>query len=143
MNRTHTLVAILACALLPLAMLSVPRTSDGIAEQITGTAASAGLTRVVHDLYRDWLHEGRHQVVGFDLEAQVMYYVVGACDADCAGLHLALDPAAGATTSVVRGTGDSLVLAVQPSTSGRHQVTVTMQQCRLQPCEWGIRVYRR
>jgi hypothetical protein len=143
MNRYHTTIAALACALLPLAMLSVPGERDGITDAIADAAAGSGLSRVSHELYRDWLHQGSHQFVGFHLDARVSYHLLGACDDDCNDLHFLLVAPDGGTVGQLDGAAPRPVLTVEPKVSGRYQLRATMRECRLQPCEWGVRVYRR
>jgi hypothetical protein len=143
MNRYHTTVAILACAVLPLAMLSIPKERDSIADQIADMAVESGLSRVAHEMYRDWLHQGRHQFVGFDLDARASYHLLGACDDDCSDLHFVLLTPEGQASWQASGTGGRPALHVEPPVSGRYQLRATMRQCKLQPCEWGVRVYRR
>lgn len=143
MPRYHAMIAILACALVPLAMFAAPPERDAIVEQIDDAAVAVGVSRVAHQLYRDWLNRGSHQLVGFDLDARVPYVLVGACDADCAELHFTLVDGDGAPAGRLEGSGARPVLAIEPARSGRYQLRASMRQCSLEPCEWGVRVYRR
>lgn len=144
MNRYQPIgLAVLACALLPLSLLGGVTHRDSITEQIDSVAGSNGLSRVSHQLYRDWLSQGTHQLVGFDLEANVQYHMLGACDADCSTLRFELlRPDGTRLTQGIGSPGKPLVIA-RPDHSGRHQLRVTMTRCSIQPCEWGVRVYRR
>jgi hypothetical protein len=143
MPRYDPVIAILACTLLPLAMLSNPPERDTITHQIDDMATSSGLSRVAHHLYRDWLNQGAHQLFSVDLDAGVSYAILGACDIDCTALGFQLIRPDG--TLFASGTGSSArpVLNVEPDQGGRYQLKATMRQCRIQPCEWGVRVYRR
>jgi hypothetical protein len=143
MNRYHTTIAVLACALLPLAMLSVPQKRDTITDQIDDMAITTGVSRVAHGLYRDWLHQGTQQYVGFELSAGVHYHLLGACDDDCADLHFLLVAPDGSPQGQLNGTGSRPTVSLDAPVTGRYQLRATMRQCRLQPCEWGVRVYRR
>lgn len=144
MKRFHHVgLALIACALLPLALLGGGAPRDLISEQIDTKASSTGLTRVAHQLYRDWLTEGAHQLVGFDLEANVQYELLGACDEDCSDLRFELLRSDG--TRLAQGTDGERqpVLIVRPDRTARYQLRTTMSGCSISPCEWGIRVYRR
>jgi hypothetical protein len=143
MPRTHTMIAILACILVPLAMLEAQPQKDAIVEQIDDAAGAAGLSRVAHHLYRDWLNRGTHQLVGFDLDASVPYVLLGACDADCGEIHFTLFDRDGNALGRTGGSSSRPILSVEPPRSGRYQLRASMRQCSLEPCEWGVRVYRR
>lgn len=140
--RYNMILVLVACALLPLAMLSHPPQRDAIAGRIETAAGSSGLKRVAHDLYRDWLNQGAHQHVSFELEARVTYVLVGACDVDCSDVAFELLGPDGASTGV-RGYGPQPLLTYEPAKPGTYQLKTTMRQCGIQPCEWGVRVYRR
>jgi hypothetical protein len=143
MLRYQTVLAILTCALVPLAVMGAPSQRDAITEQIEDAAGAAGLSRVAHQLYRDWLNRGTHQLVGFDLDSRQSYVLVGACDADCSELHFTLLDGSGASVGRMEGGGARPILSVEPARSGRYQLRAAMRQCSLEPCEWGVRVYRR
>lgn len=136
-------LAILACALLPLSMLGGTAARDSLDEQLDIMAESNGLSRVSHLLYRDWLSEGSHQLVGFDLESNTRYTLLGACDPDCSDLDFEFLRPDGATMRRSIAAGGRPVLHVETTRDGKYQLRAIMQRCRLQPCEWGARVYRR
>jgi hypothetical protein len=139
----HAGLALIACALLPLALLGGSTQRDLISEQIDTLAGTTGLSRVSHPLYRDWLTEGAHQLVGFDLEANVRYEMLGTCDADCSDLRFELLRPDGTRLAQVTDGEQRPVLTVRPDRPGRYQLRTTMSGCSISPCEWGIRVYRR
>jgi hypothetical protein len=143
MLRHNTVLAIMACSLVPLAMMVRPPVHDLIVEQIDGMASSSGLSHVTHDLYRDWLNQGTQQLVSFDLDADRSYVMIGACDADCSELHFSLLAPDGASAGQVEATGNRPIMTVHANRRGKYQLRASMRQCRLQPCEWGVRVYRR
>lgn len=143
MPRYDPIIAILACTLLPLAMLGNPPHRDAITEQIDGMAESSGLSRIAHHLYRDWLNQGAHQLFSVELDAGVNYVMLGACDVDCTDLDFQLLRPDGTPTGRVTGSGGRPVLQIEPTQGGRYQLKATMRQCNIQPCEWGVRVYRR
>jgi hypothetical protein len=144
MARYHPIpLAIMACALLPLALIGRTTDRDAITDQIVAVAGSSGLSRVSHDLYRDWLNQGAHQYVGFDFDARVRYFLVGACDVDCASLYFEVLHADGAVIGRSTEQTGRIVLAFQPERAGKYQLRATMRSCSIQPCEWGVRVYRR
>jgi hypothetical protein len=143
MARHHSVLALLACALLPLSLLGNSVERDAIVDQIDMLAGSNNLSRVSHELYRDWLNEGSHQLVSFELEARVKYHLLGACDTDCSELSFELLRPDGVLLARGTSAGNRTVLSVDATHSGRHQLRVAMRRCSIQPCEWGVRVYRR
>lgn len=143
MPRSNSVLAIMACALLPLALMGRTPGHDSIVEQIEGLAGTTGVSRVSHELYRDWLNQGAQQLVSFDLDANVRYYLLGACDEDCAELHFELLRPDGSVLSHNGGVGPRPVVTVEPPRAGKYQLRAAMRQCSIQPCEWGVRVYRR
>jgi hypothetical protein len=145
MTRSPSLMtAVLALVLVPLvAYESVVARQDAIVDSIETVAGSAGVTRVTHRLYRDWLNRGAHQNVGFQLETGVRYFFVGACDADCADLDFELFDPDGVLVGHDTEADATPVVSIMPETGGNYRLKVTMFACAIEPCEWGVRGYRR
>jgi hypothetical protein len=144
MTRYHPIsLAFMACVLLPLALLTGSSQRDPITDQLDTMADSTGLTRVSHRIYRDWLSEGAHQLVSFDLEGGVQYHLLGACDVDCAELYFELLRPDGTRLARGTGSGNRPILVAEATQTGRYQLKASMRRCSIQPCEWGVRVYRR
>jgi hypothetical protein len=138
------MTAILALVLVPLvAYESVADRQDHIGDSIQIVAGTAGVTRVTHRLYRDWLNRGAHQYVGFKLEAGMRYFFVGACDRDCADLDFELFDPDGILVGHDTEADPTPVVSVMPEQSGSYRLKVTMFACAIEPCEWGVRGYRR
>lgn len=138
------MTAILALVLVPLvAYESVAERQDAIADSIEAVAGTAGVTRVTHRLYRDWLNQGSHQYVGFKLEAGVRYFFVGACDRDCGDLDFELFEPDGSLVAHDTEADSTPVVSVMPEVDGSFRLKVTMFTCAIEPCEWGVRGYRR
>jgi hypothetical protein len=76
------------------------------------------------------------------LQAGVAYLISGVCDNDCTGLHLGLANAAHNDVVVDRGSENFPVLRFTPETT-RYWVKVTMAGCQMNPCWYGVAVYRK
>jgi hypothetical protein len=77
------------------------------------------------------------------LEAGVPYTVVGVCDDDCANLQLVLTTAAGNELAAERASESFPVLQFTPRDSGAFRVRVVMAKCQMNPCWYGVAVYRK
>jgi hypothetical protein len=77
------------------------------------------------------------------LQAGVAYFISGVCDNDCTSLHLVLANAAHNEVAVDRLSENYPVLRFTPPETMRYRVTVTMAACQMNPCWYGVAVYRK
>ena len=77
------------------------------------------------------------------LQAGVPYAVIGVCDNDCTSLHLVLANAANSEVAADRASENVPVLHFTPPETARYRVKVTMAACQMNPCWYGVAVYRR
>lgn len=77
------------------------------------------------------------------LQAGVPYFISGVCDNDCTSLHLVLANAAHNEVAVDRASEHFPVLQFTPPATMRYQVKVTMAACQMNPCWYGVAVYRK
>ena len=77
------------------------------------------------------------------LQAGVAYYISGACDNDCTSLHLVLANAANNEVATDRSSENYPVLRFTPPETVRYRVKVTMAACQMNPCWYGVAVYRK
>jgi hypothetical protein len=77
------------------------------------------------------------------LQAGVAYFISGVCDNDCTSLHLGLANTAHNDVAVDRASEHFPVLRFTPSETTRYWVKVTMAACQMNPCWYGVAVYRK
>ena len=75
------------------------------------------------------------------LEAGVSYAIVGACDDDCGGLRIVLTRG-GSDVAIDRGAGNVTVVRFTPRITTSYDVKVTMSDCAVSPCWYGLAVHR-
>ncbi len=96
---------------------------------------------LTHDPFIGSLGEGESEDLSLQLEAGVEYYIIGACDADCSDVDLALYDRSGAMIDRDIEEDDVPVLRVKPARSGTYRVEATMAACSSEPCRYGVGVY--
>jgi S1-C subfamily serine protease len=70
------------------------------------------------------------------------YGIAGYCDNDCSDLDLSLHAPAGGPVGSDTEIDDYPWLEFVAPESGAHVLTVTMVACRVDPCAYGVRLYR-
>jgi hypothetical protein len=66
---------------------------------------------------------------------------VGVCDNDCADVDLVLEDDNGVVIASDTASDDNPVIRFTPSTTDYYWVQVTMPDCRVEPCGYGIGVF--
>jgi hypothetical protein len=99
--------------------------------------------RRTHDLYFDRLNHRREQNITLQLRAGVDYVIAGACDRDCSDLDFTLYDENGNYIDSDTGSDDFPIVEVTPQWTGPFTLKVHMYQCSVNPCHWGVGVYRR
>lgn len=77
------------------------------------------------------------------LAAGFTYVLVGVCDDDCRGLELGLFAANGYEVDAARRAGNAPIVRVTPRETQRFRFTIRMTGCGMNPCWYGVAVYRR
>ena len=77
------------------------------------------------------------------LAAGFTYVLVGVCDDDCRGLELGIFAANGYEVDATRRAGNAPIVRVTPRETQRFRFVVRMTGCGLNPCWYGVGVYRR
>jgi len=77
------------------------------------------------------------------LSAGSSYVLVGACDDDCHGLELGVFAANGYEVDAARRAGNAPIVRVTPRETQRFRFVVRMTGCGMNPCWYGVGVYRR
>ena len=77
------------------------------------------------------------------LPSDASYALIGACDNDCASLHLLLSNDAGNyEVAAARPANEPPVVQLTPKEATRYRVKVVMAGCSMNPCWYGIALYR-
>jgi hypothetical protein len=87
------------------------------------------------------LAEGADEEFELDLESGTNYFVVGVCDGDCSDLDLVLTNSSGEEVESDRELDDVPMLAIEGQ-SGSFVLSVQMATCSVEPCHYGVRVFR-
>jgi hypothetical protein len=77
------------------------------------------------------------------LEGGVSYVVIGVCDNDCTDLQLVLSNSAKNEIASERSSENFPVLQFTPRETMQYQVRVVMAACQMNPCWYGVAVYRK
>jgi hypothetical protein len=90
---------------------------------------------------RGTLNTGESATFSITLPPGVTTVLTGVCDEDCVDLDLSLS-SNGYETDAARSGGNAPIVRVTPPQSTTYRVTVQMAECRMNPCSFGIAVFR-
>ena len=90
---------------------------------------------------RGTLNTGESVTFTITLPPNVPTVLTGVCDEDCAELDLSLSTN-GYDTDAARGGGNAPIVRVTPASPTTYNVTVRMGSCRVNPCWFGVGVFR-
>lgn len=76
------------------------------------------------------------------LTAGAAYVVLGVCDDDCAALELGLFAPNGYEVDAASRSGNAPILRITPRETARYRVTIRMSGCGMNPCWFGVGVFR-
>jgi hypothetical protein len=96
----------------------------------------------------DWTHIGplnteESESFPVTLRAGVAYLINGVCDNDCTSLHLGLANTAHNDLAVDHASENFPLLRFTPRETTRYWVKVTMAACQMNPCWYGVAIYRK
>jgi len=90
-----------------------------------------------------WLDDDESTVFSVQLSAGRRYVIFGTCDRDCTDVDLRLFSPNGTQIDEDLLLDDKPMIEVVPSTSGLHQVRVSMASCSREPCEYTVGIFER
>jgi hypothetical protein len=90
---------------------------------------------------RGTLNTGESATFSITLPAGAESALAGVCDDDCTDLDLSLSTN-GYDIDAARGGGNAPIVRVTPTAQTTYTVTVRMASCRVNPCSFGIAVFR-
>lgn len=115
--------------------------------QVDARIAQAGATlqgrayRIAGIAGRGTLNAGESATFSITLPGGAESALSGVCDDDCADLDLSLSTNS-YDVDAARGGGNAPIVRVTPTAATTYRVTVLMASCRLNPCSFGIAVFR-
>ncbi len=77
------------------------------------------------------------------LQAGVAYVISGVCDNDCTSLGLVLATAAKNEVAADRSSENFPILQFTPQVTMQYRVSIAMMACQMNPCWYGVAVYRK
>jgi len=96
-----------------------------------------------YDMIVGFLYDFSQIGLEIDLEFGVEYMVVGVCDQDCSDLDLYLEDTQGNELFKDTLDDDAPILTFTAPAGGAHILWVSMENCSVEPCSFGYKVYRR
>jgi hypothetical protein len=97
-----------------------------------------------HDVQVGLLNTEESESFTLTLPSGQAYALVGVCDNDCTSLHLiVLNETKNYEVAAARTAHEAPVVQLTPRNTARYYVKVVMASCQMNPCSYGIAVYRR
>jgi hypothetical protein len=87
------------------------------------------------------LANGAREALTLNLAAG-SHVVMAVCDEDCSDLDLQLADAAGNEVGSDYELDDVPMVAAEVSRAGRYRLTVSMASCSIEPCAYGVAVFK-
>lgn len=142
MIRTTT-VALIAALALP----SVARADQyenqvraQMMSTVTTTASRAGYS-LDGEMKVGRIRQGERYSYSFDIPTGGEYMLVANCDSDCHDVDLSLTETNGQAVAADRDDDDLAVVKVPAGHPGRHSVTVSMADCHVGACRFGLALF--
>ncbi len=135
----------LVLALGPAAAAGQSRWQRQISAHLAGATATLTATGYEPVLW-PWtgaLDNGETASDTVTLTGGAAYVLLGVCDDDCAALELGLLAANGYEVDAARRSGNAPIVRVTPRETMRYRVTIRMTGCGMNPCWYGLRIFRR
>lgn len=75
------------------------------------------------------------------LNGEINYDIIGACDKNCDELNLSLNNADGEGIAMDKKQDGVPIISFTPPSSNDYQITVTVDECKTENCEFGILLF--
>jgi hypothetical protein len=75
-----------------------------------------------------------------NLNANVNYVILGACDDDCTNLDIELIDTANAVVASDTAPDDFPIVRFRPTANGTYTVRTHLRTCAVEPCQLGVRI---
>jgi hypothetical protein len=141
-RAVHTILVAALAAAPAAAQIPWDRQVDERLRAVSTDLAPQGW-RVAGDPFTGRLAQGGQDSLRVALRAGTRYALVAVCEADCRDLEVAL--LGETTTLVAQGTArsDRPVVEIEPGTTGKYRIVVTMARCATNRCGYAIGVFTR
>jgi hypothetical protein len=113
---------------------------DAQLNRLSGRMESNNMAQASRDLTGS-LRNGQRTDWAIWLVKGVDYRIHGVCDNDCRDLDLILLDERGNEISRDVSTDDIPIVSVRPRWTGRFTLRVLMEDCRVSPCNYGVRFF--
>lgn len=114
----------------------VRRALDSATALVAGGVALDGGDRV------GMLSEGESVAISVPLQAGMSYIVIAVCDRDCGRLELRVTDPRRYELDADRSNTRQPVLRVVPAVAGVHRFGISMAECHVNPCRFGVMLLR-
>jgi hypothetical protein len=95
-----------------------------------------------HQIEYDDLRNGENETYTLSLDSGNSYKIIAVCDGDCGDLDLVLrDNNRNLIDSDIEA-DDRPIVSVTPRYTGRFRLEVRMANCKVNPCRFGIVIYK-
>jgi hypothetical protein len=134
-----------ALALVPTAVTGQSRWQRQVEAHLVGAATTLAANGYVpvRPPRTGALDNGETATDTMTLTAGAAYVLLGVCDDDCAALELGLFAANGYEVDAARRSGNAPIVRITPRETMRYRVTIRMTGCGMNPCWYGLRIFRR
>ena len=113
---------------------------DSQLSRLSGRMEARNMAQASRDLTGSLRHGQRTDWTIF-LVKEVDYRIHGVCDNDCRDLDLILLDERGNEISQDTSTDDIPIVSARPRWTGRFTLRVLMEDCRVSPCNYGVRFF--
>jgi hypothetical protein len=108
--------------------------------RLTNEMSSKGWTQMHGDMTGSLRKDTRVEYTIWLIRG-AQYYIRGFCDVDCKDLDLYVFDAAGNQIAKDTDVDDIPIISLTAPQSGRFTLRVVMEQCSVEPCGYGVRMY--
>jgi len=141
-RRRAVICAAAALAAWPAAADAQSSWRDQIARQMSSSSLVSnyrdrGYT-VAHDTRYDLVADGEKRTVSYALEGGRTYQFIAKCDLDCSDLDLRVIDASGTVVDTDIDMDDHPIVSASPTRDATYRVEITMADCSVSRCGWGI-----
>ena len=98
---------------------------------------------MTHEIVYSSLDDGDHDFYTFELEKGMNYKIYAVCDEDCNDIDLCLYDGRDKEIECDESEDDYPIVDVTVSRAGTFSFKVTMHDCELEPCKFGIAIFGR
>jgi hypothetical protein len=138
MFRTLAAVGLIAAGMSPA--IAQQSAIDSQLQRLSGRMDERNMAQAARDLTGS-LRNGQRTDWTIFLVKEVDYRIHGVCDNDCRDLDLVLLDERGNEISQDTSTDDIPIVNARPKWTGRFTLRVIMADCKVNPCNYGVRFF--